>query len=182
MEKIVELIRAIVQDLETKGIYPDTYDNETTFTIPEANLISDSVKVYINGSITTNFSVDYDTCKVTITASLTSGDSIEIHYKYYSQYSNTELEKYIHATLAYLSVNQVCDENFKVRGSGLYPNPSIRERRLIALIASILVEGNLRSYRTPDFSFVFNENKTKEEKIRDVIRSYKSRAGVFDTI
>lgn len=186
MEQIIILIRALVQDLETKGVEPDTYDNETTFTISETNIISDSVKVYVNSSIITGFTVDYDTNKVTITDSLTPGDSIEIHYSYYPQYSDTEIKKYIHGSLAYLSVNQVLDEHIKIRTiqgvDELYPNPALIERRLIGIIAAILIEGNLRSYRTPDFSFTFQTAKTKEEKIQDVIRRYKSRAGVFDTI
>lgn len=182
MERIINLIRAMVQDLETKGVDPETYDNETTFTIPESNLVVDSIRIYINGVETTSFDADYDMCKVTITASLNPGDSIEIHFSYYPQYSDTELEKYVYASLVHLSVNQACDEDFIVRDSEIYPSPSVRERRLIALISSILIEGNLRSYRTPDFTFTFQSGKNKEEKIRDVIRAYKSRAGIFDSI
>lgn len=182
MEEIIILIRAIIQDLEAKGKDFFTYDNETTFTLTEANLISGSIKVYVNGVSITGFLVDYDTCKVKITTSLVVGDSIEIYYSYYSQYSDTELEKYIYATLAYLSVNQVCANDFKIKDSELYPNPSLRERRLIALMTSVLTEPNLRSYRTPDFSFVFNEDETKEQKIRKLIRLYKSKSGIFDTL
>lgn len=188
MEKTINLVRALVQDLSQKGKEEFTFYNETTFTLTESHLISGSItKLYVNNvEKTIGFTVDYDNCKVTITLPLNVGDSIEIPYNYYEQYSDEEIKKYINATFAYLSVNEVCVEDFEITDENgtddIYPTPNKKQRRLIALLSAILIEGNLRSYRTPDFTITYERDVPKEQRIKDVIRDYKSRIGVFAII
>lgn len=187
MTEIKKLVRSLVEDLETSGVETFSYDDDNIFSLTESNLISGSVAVYINGVLSSNVSgvtvsVDYDLCKVTVTG-LSDGDEVEIRYDYYSQYSDAEIVGYIKSACVWLSVENVCDEDFEFdSGDEIYPTPSTRERRLIALVSAIVMSGSLRSYRTPDFTFTFQEDKSKEDKIRDVIWNYRSRLGIFKII
>jgi hypothetical protein len=151
----------------------------STFTLTESNVDSTSILVQKNGSLwaSSNYSFDVSTNKVYVTGTLVAGDILEITYSYYSKYSDTEMKGYIRAALSYLAVEKY--EVFKAGSDNeIFPTPTEAEENLIALIASIVIQGSIRAYRTPEITIDFNEKLTKEEKIHHAIWMFRKAYGV----
>jgi len=68
--------------------------------------------------------------------------------------------------------------------SGLiaYRIPTASQQNLIAIIASILIKGSIRSYRTPEISITFEEGMSIEQKIKQVLRQFTKAYGVMEYI
>lgn len=182
MDRIIEKIRSLIEDiLITNG--KDSFDynfilQSKIFTLSESNLVSSSLKVYKNGILWTNnnYSFNPDNCKLTIIGTLQVGDNLESTFNYYEKYSDNELKGYIRAALAYISAEKY--KTFVTKPVDLiFPTPTEDEEYLIALIASILIKGDVRSYRTPEFTVTFNDNDSKEKRIKKLVRQYKSIYG-----
>ena len=81
MENIISLVRYLIKDnsSDTSDIF--TYENSAIFTLTEINIIEVSA-VYKNDVILSedDWSYNSTTKKVTISASLTSKDTIQIDY------------------------------------------------------------------------------------------------------
>lgn len=180
------IVRELIQDLPTSMIPGDifTYTNDSTFTLTESNVISVNTILHNNTELGSgDWSYDSSTNKVTITTSLTSGDIVEIQYTYYPNYSSMEIKKYIKAALVHISA---CNyKTFIVSGSNdtIYPYPSTEEKYLIALIASILIKPDNKSYALPDVRITMPRDVPTIEKIRQTIATFKhNSAGIFDIL
>lgn len=183
---IEDSVRALIGDTATNMIPGDifTYDTDNSFTLTESNVISVTSVLKNNVELSSgDWSYDSNTNKVTITAPLTSGDVIEIQYSYYPNYSSTEIRKYIEAALIHISA---CNyKTFIVSGSNnyIYPTPTIEEKYLIALIASILIKPDNKSYSLPDVRITVPRDVPTIEKIRQTIATFKHNStGVFDVL
>lgn len=171
MTTILTKIRNLVNDnLLTNGSQTFTYYTSKIFTLAQINISSATVSVYKNGVVqATGWTYSSTTNKVTYTASLLSGDSIEIIYSYYKKYSDTEINGYIRSALSYLSI-----EGYKVfvckTDNLIFPTPDESEENLIAVIASIIMGGNIKQYKTPEVTIIFQGDLSVEDRIRLVIR------------
>lgn len=152
-----------------------TYTNSLVFTLTEENAQSIS-DVYKNGSDvgTSTISFDSTTKKATISFSVSSGDTIEVHYSYYPNYSSTEIQNYVRAALVHISANNYKD--FIVEGLTVFPNPSTREINLISSITGILIEPDNKSYRLPDIGMSLPSDLPTHEKIRRTIGIFKKNS------
>lgn len=184
MEEIVELVRNLISDiLKSDGRDLFTYESVASskiFTLTESNVSSATIIVQKNGVVwaSSNYTYSTVTGKITITGSLTAGDSLEINYSYYSKYSDTELRGFIKSAISYLSVEKY--GTFAVKSDNvIFPTPTLGESNLIAVIASILIKGDVVSYRTPELSISFEKSDSKEKKIKKYIRQYKKTYGVL---
>jgi hypothetical protein len=184
MNTIIEKCRNIIEDnLITTG--RDVYTYESTafskiFTLTEANISAATIIVYKNGVVwaNTNYSYSSTTGKLTVTGTLTPGDSLEINYSYYTKYSDTELQGFIKSAIIYISVEKY--GTFAIKSDNIiFPTPNEGEENLIALIAGILIKGDVISYRTPELSIVFERGDSKEKKIKKIIRQFKKTYGVL---
>lgn len=161
-----------------------TYTTSSIFTLSEPN-VSGIVNVLKNSVvlISSDYSFNSTTNQVTISASLSSGDTIEIRYTYYSNYSDLEIEGYIRAAVAYLSVFNY--ETFEVdeTGDNFYPDLTDKERNLVSLIASILIKPGNVSYRLPDISFNVPVSLPTRDIIGKTIAIFKKNThGIFTLI
>jgi len=178
------LIRYILNDSE-KSMTPGdifTYQNSAIFTLTEPNVNSVS-EVSRNGTPLNSgqYSYDIDTNKVTVSASLTSGDVIEIQYKYYPNYSSTEVQGYIQAALVHLSVNNYY--TWQIQSSVLYPDPEPNEQNLIALVASTLLYPDNKSYSLPDIRISVPKDLPLHLKIQKIIAIAKRNThGAFELL
>ena len=183
MENIIFLVRYLIKDnsSDTSDIF--TYENSAIFTLTEINIIEVSA-VYKNDVILSedDWSYNSTTKKVTISASLTSKDTIQIDYSYYPNYSDTEIKAYIHSSLVYLSNYNY--ENFEVEsGDNIYPEPTKEEEKLIALITSIIIDPNNQTIRLPDLTITPQSNLSLEDKIAKAISSFKKNTtGLFELL
>lgn len=184
MTEIILKVRNLIQDgLKTDGRDNWTYESTVTSKIiplTESNISSSTIIVLKNGSVwaSANYSYSSITGKLTITGTLTAGDSLEIDYSYYKKYSDTELQGFIKAAISYLSIERY--STFTVKSDNvIYPTPTESEENLIAIIATILIKGDVTGYRTPELTISFERGDSKEKKIKKMVRQFKKSKGVF---
>lgn len=184
MTTIIEKIRNLISDnLITTGRDVFVYESSVSskiFTLTESNVSADTIIVYKNGAVwaSGNYSFSLATGKLTVTGTLTAGDSLEVTYSYYEKYSDTEITGFIKAAISYLSVERYGTFEI-VTGDELDPEPTEGEENLIAVVASILIKGDVISYKTPELSMTFERGDSKEKKIKKFINQFKKAYGVL---
>lgn len=183
---LTTVVRYLVQDFAISQLPGDifTYTGSSNiFTLSEPNVVSISaVKVNSAALSSSNYSFDSSTNKLTISSSLTSGDTIEIQYTYYPNYSDSEIEAYIKAAVVYLSVNNYY--TFLVDSSdNLQPIAEESEKNLLAFVASILIKPENQSIRLPDITINVPNNLPTRDIISKAIGVFKHNThGTFDLI
>lgn len=187
MDTIIAKVRDLIEDiLKTDGLDTFTYESSSSskiFRLTESNVVSSSIVVEKNGAVwaSSNYSYSSTTGKLTVTGTLTAGDALEVDYNYYAKYSDSEIRGYIKSSITYLAVEKY--KTFKVdENNVIFPTPTEGEEDLIALISSILIKPNLKSYRTPEISITYNEGDNKETKIKKAVRQFKKNYGVLGYI
>jgi hypothetical protein len=182
MTYIILKTRDLIGDnLITTGRDVYTYESITSskiFTLTEANVSASTIVVLKNGVVWagTNYSYSATTGKITVTGTLVAGDSLEVDYSFYQKYSDSELQGFIRSAISYLVVEKYgC---FAVKPPDIiFPTPSEDAENLIAVVASILIKGDVVSYRTPELSISFERGDSKEKKIHKFVRQFKKTYG-----
>ena len=180
--KVRYLLNEIAKD--TTDIF--TFETSRVFSLSETNPIeiTSVFKNDVEVSESGNWSYSSTTKKLTFESgySLTSGDTIQIDYTIYPNYSNTELDSYLHSALMFLSNFQY--DYFEIDSDDVNPEPSNEEENLIAMVTAIIIKPEDKSYRLPDMSVsISNRALPKEEKIQRLISAFKkSKTGVYAII
>ena len=187
MTTVIEKVRNLIEDgLKTDGRDAWVYESTVTskiITLTESNVVATSVVVLKGGVVwaSSNYTFSTVTGKLTVTGSLTVGDFLEIDYSYYKKYSDTELQGFIKGAISYLSVERY--KTFAVKSDNvIFPTPDEGEENLIALIACILIKGDVVGYRTPELTISFERGDSKEKKIKKLVRQGKKCYGVLKYI
>lgn len=187
MTNIIEKIRSLQNDiLKTNGRQSYQYLSlaySKIITLNKANTDSSSILVYKNGVLwaNSNYSYNSDTVQVTVTGTLAVGDVLLLTYSYYEKYSNNEIRGWIKAAIFYLSVEKY--NTFAVKSDNIiFPTPDEEQENLIAIVAGILMGGDIRQYRTPEFTIVYQDNEPKEKRIARTVAQYKKAYGSFKYI
>lgn len=180
MDEIRAKIRQLLNDNSTSGSDIFTYGSSAVFTLTESNIISVD-EVYRNDvSSGVLHSYNSTTNKVTITSSLTSGDTIQIDYTYYPNYSTTELTNYIQSALVHLSINNYYTFTYDSTDDAIYPDISDKEKNLIALVTATIIEPDNKSIRLPDISISVPSDLPLDRKIGRIISTFKKDThGIF---
>jgi hypothetical protein len=132
-------------------------------------------------TVIANYSYSASTGKITVTGTLSAGDDLEVTYSYYTKYSDTELQGYIRAAISYLAIEKY--KCFVVKPPSLiFPTPTESEENIIAVIASILIKGDVVSYKTPEITITFERGDSKEKKIKKMIQMFSKSYGILDYI
>ena len=179
------LVRYILGDFSRTMIPGDifTYTTATIFTLSEPNAISIVKVLHNNAELADSgtYTYDSDTNKIEIITDLIAGDSIEVQYTYYPNYSITELDNYINSAIIYLSTNNYY--NFVIESDAVHPEPTTAETRLIALVTATLIEPPMQSLRLPDLSLNFPRELNKDDKISKIIAIAKKNVhGDFENL
>jgi len=176
-------IRGIIEDNSTSETDIFTYESSKKFTLSEASVIA-ITEVYVNetsSGVTHTF--DSTTNKVTITSSLTSGDTVQIDYTCYKNYSDTELLNYIKSALVHLSINNYEDFEYDSDDDAIYPDLEGREENLVAMISATLINPDNKSLRLPNISISVPNDFPVNMKISKLISTFKrDKTGIFDVI
>jgi hypothetical protein len=187
MTTVIEKVRNLIEDgLKTDGRDAWVYESTVTskiITLTESNVVATSVVVLKGGVVwaSSNYTFSTVTGKLTVTGSLTVGDFLEIDYSYYKKYSDTELQGHIKGAISYLSVERY--KTFVVKSDNvIFPTPDEGEENLIAMIACILIKGDVVGYRTPELTISFERGDSKEKKIKKLVRQGKKCYGVLKYI
>lgn len=182
MNSIITKVRNLIGDGAeyTSNIF--SYDGlSRVFTLTEAHIDPNSLVCYKNGALWVGsglYSYSNLTGKITVAGTLVVGDNLEFDYNAHIRYSDNEIRRYIGAALSYIATEKY--EVFVAKCDNVvFPTPTEAEESMIALIASILMKGNLRDYNTPEIKITFNEKETTEEKITRVIRQFRKTFGTI---
>ena len=188
MYQVIPLVRDLIND-NLVACSPEVFEyvSSKTYTLSEANISWVTLSVCLNGTKITNYTTYQDTNKVKILTAMEETDTVEFYYSAYKRYSYSAIEVYIKSALYYISVYRFLYDYIVTSGNVIVINdtspeeyPSLRAKRMIALIASILIDGSITSYRTPDISISFVEKLSKEEKIERVVEKHRERYGNLD--
>jgi hypothetical protein len=187
MQIIINRIRDLIGDLLiTTGRDVFIYESITSskiFTLTEANVSAATIVVLKNGTVwaASNYSYSATTGKLTVTGTLAPGDSLEVDYSFYQKYSDTEIEGFVRAAISYIVIEKY--KNFALLPPNIiFPTPSNEEEFLIAVVASILIKGDVVGYRTPELTISFERGDSKEKKIHKFVRQFKKTNGYLTYI
>lgn len=183
LAEIKDKIRALISDLSSVQSEVFTYTNSPIFTLTCENASSVNT-VLVNGNALSSgetYDFDVNTKKVTLTATLNSGDLIEINYNY-TKYSDAELTEYIKASLVWISIFAECCDDFEIESDEIYPTPSNKDEDLIALVASILIQPDYNSYKLPNLTVSYPRTMSKEVRIETLISRYNRGIGQMENI
>lgn len=183
LDKLRTKIKSLIEDFSTSGFQIFEYTTSDIFTIAQSNITI--TNVLINGNdLASGESYAYDstTGKITITrSSWTSGDKAEVDYTFYN-YSDTELNEFIRASLVHISIHGTEEEDYELETSGIYPTPNNRTLDLVAIISSILIKPNFIKKKLPNLEVVYPTKLTKTEQIKEIIQGTDYGIGLWDVI
>jgi hypothetical protein len=184
MDTILTKIRDLAEDnLAPISEAQEYYGGSKIFSLQYANIDASTLVVYKNGVVwaASNYTYSSTTGKVTVTGTLTTGDVLTFEYSAYEKYSTNELRGFLRSALYHLTIGKY--KVFTAKSDNIiFPTPGEAEESLIAIIAVILMKGSIRQYRTPEFTITFNENLSKEQKIKQAISQFSKTFGVIDYI
>jgi hypothetical protein len=176
------LVRYLVMDFAQVLSPGDlfTYGSSNVFALSQTNIIS-ITGVLINGVGGQQYVYDTDTKKVTIPVPMSVGDTVEIQYRYYPNYSDSELESYVRAAMIFLSVNNYYTFTIDEASDTISPDPDDREQNLIAFVASILIKPDNQTIRLPDMTINVPVGLPTRDIITKAVMIFKhNNTGVFD--
>ena len=185
---IITLIRGSIKDnLKTNGRDAFEYVTDNSFRLSKDYISSATIKVYKGTTlltVTTQYTYNSDTNKVTITATLVEGDDIIITYSYYEKYSDTEIQGYIKSNLIWFTRRRY-GKTFYMNSSNEVvtlngENPTLAEGNIIAAVTAIDIDPRNFRIRTPDFTIEPEETKSKSELINDVFDQFTRSFGTLD--
>ena len=187
MNSIISKVRNLIQDNSAFSRKVLEYNIAKVYILSDSNVITSTLKIYKNGSEwdSDNYSYDATTEKITLTElsgeDVTINDVLEASYNCYDKYSDTELIGFIKASISTLSVEQY--KTFAVGNDEVvFPTPTEAEENLIAIVASILIKGDVVSYRTPEFSITFGRGESLDTKIKKLVRHFTKSYGILEYI
>ena len=183
MDTIRTKIRSLLNDNSTAMSDVFTYSNTSVFTVTEPNVIA-ITDVYVN-DVASGVIHTYDTTlnKVTVSSSLTTGDTIQVDYTTYPNYSTTELTSHVRAALVYLSINNYGEFLYDTDDDDIYPTLTDTEENLVAMIAALIIDPDNRTIRLPDVTITNPTDVPTNVKISKTIASFKRNSHrVFDII
>jgi hypothetical protein len=185
---LIRKVRALAGDDYSPDSVVFEFTSDLTFTLPNASVQSSSIKVYINGTLIENtsgdtkYTFDEVTSKLTFedeSGLLSAGDVIEIYFNCYRSWTDNEVIQYIHSAIIRLSTEKYT--TFVLKDDlTVFPTPVETDENLISLIASILMEGNLSSYRTNEVNITYSKDEDNESRIKRTIRQWKQTYGIID--
>ncbi len=179
LDEIRTKIRALIEDFFKKSFEVFEYKTFNIFTIAQTNITI--TQVLLNGNITSDYTFDAVTNKITMTGSgLASTDKIEVDYTY-NEYSDNELTEYVRAALVWISISSYNEGDYEIE-TDIYPTPSNEAEDLISLIASILIKKDYSEYRLPNLTIKYPRTMTKEDRIEKLINRFNRGIGAVDVI
>lgn len=177
---IITLVRTNIDDnLKSNGRDSYRYDQDNSFLLSKDFVSEATITVFNNGTeltITTDWTYNSSTNRVTITSALVKKDDIIIPFSYYEKYSDTELLQFIKASLStfvfkryekYFYIN--ADEEI-VTLDGV--NPTVEEANIMAIITGIHIDPNNITIKTRDYTLSPEENLSKSQQIDRVFSNW----------
>ncbi len=177
---IITLVRGIIEDnLKSDGRDSERYDQDTSFLLSKVFVSEATIKVFQNGTeltITTDWTYNSSTNRVTITSALVKNDDIIITFSYYDQYSDAEILAFINTCLSTFVVKRyekyfyIDDNDEVVTLDGV--NPTVQEANIMAIITAIDIDPNNITIKTKDYTISPEENLSTSKQIDRVFSNF----------
>jgi hypothetical protein len=174
---IIKPIRGLIKDTGKTVRNAFEFVTDTSFKLSDVNVDESSIKVFVNGTDITdaNWSFNEDTNKVTISSTLTEGDTVIIVFVCYEKYSNAEIASYIEANLVRFTQKRY-KKTFSIEDDEIIDedgeSPTQAEGNVIAIITAIDIDPQNVEIRTRDFTVTATENKSKSEQFNEVFAQF----------
>ena len=164
-----------------------TFTSSRIFSLSEERT-TEVTAVYINdeelAESGSNWLYSLTTNKLTIGSSVTLavGDTIQVDFNHYENYSDAEILAYIQSSISYISLYNY--KTFEYQDDDINPEPTEAEENLIAVIARIIIRPDNNSIKMPELQILKSINSLPtEQMIYQAIASFKRNShGVFGTI
>jgi len=181
LDELYIKVKSLVGDFGNSSFEVFEYTTSNVFTVAQTNITI--TQVLLNSVVTTDYTFDADTNKITITASgLSSTDKIEVDFSY-NVYSDTELKEYIRAALVWISIYGYNEGDFEIEDLSVYPTPSNEAEDLISLIASILIKPNYNKKSLPGgITITYPKTLSKEQVIEKLVTRFNRGLGAIGLI
>jgi hypothetical protein len=175
-------VRYILGDILQTGKDIFTYGSSNIFTLTESNAVAvyDVAVNDVGSAITWTYNPTSNKVTLGSGLSLTAGDIVEISYGYYSNYSETELDGYIHNAVAQITMHNYGE--FYIKSGEIYPDCSLKDENLIAVIAAVIAKPNNMSWRLPDITVtapIYAELPLDKKISRLIAIAKKDTGGLF---
>ncbi len=178
-------VRYLIEDFSRTLVPGDifTYGSSAVFTLSQTSILSITNVFKNNVALSvSDYSFSSTTNQLTISASLTVGDTIEVQYTYYPNYSDSEIEYQIRSAVVHLSVNNYYTFEVDVLDN-FYPDITDREKNLVAIVTSILMKPDNKTIRLPDMTINVPNSLPTRDLISKAIRIFKQNThGSFTII
>jgi hypothetical protein len=174
---IIKPIRGLIKDTGKTVRNAFEYVSDSSFKLSDANVDDSTIKVFVNGADITdaNWSFNEDTNKVTISSTLTEGDTVIIVFVCYEKYSNAEITSYIEANLVRFTQKRY-KKSFSIEDDEIVDadgeSPTKAEGDVIAIVTAIDIDPQNVEIRTRDFTVTASENKSKSEQFNEVFAQF----------
>ena len=185
MTSVRNKIRYLLGDNSTTGYDLFTYNASAVFNLSEDSIISiDSVfKNEAEQNDSGFYTYNATNNKITIIGSITAGDSLQVNYTYYPNYSTSELNNYLQAALVHLSINNYYDFSYDTTDDAVYPEMEVREENLLARVTALLINPDNKSIRLPDVAITVPNDYPVDKKINMLIATFKKdSSGIFSIL
>lgn len=190
LSKMTNQVRDLIQDNLAPGYDVFEFINDRTFTLSSADVQESSLKVYVNKIQIINISgnpqytFDEITSRVAFLEGsgltvLVPGDLVEFYYSSFKRFTDGEIRQYISSAIVRLSIEKY--QTFVLASDdSIYPTPITADGYLICFVASVLMEGNIARYRTPEIEMEFGRDEDNESRIKRAIRMSAKTYGQID--
>ena len=181
------LFRALIDDQAQS--YEDTIEGDGSteiFALTEDKIVIDGSShvdvVYINGVLTTDYTVDANRGWITFTVAPTDGAVVIVQYKSYRSFTDDELKNYLQ--LATGRLNLAGYSTWTVTDTEISETLDIKEKYLLCAIGGVIINPNVRvSWQTGEIRyFSAKAGRTGDSLINDLITQAKMSGSCEDLI
>lgn len=183
---IYDLFRTLIGDA---AVYAeDTLEGDgttLTFALTEDNVVVADSKVdavYINGVLTTAYTIDAARGWITFTAAPADGATIIVQYRYYKSFSDAELKNYLQLSVGRLNIAGYSD--WTVDATSISETLLIKDIYLVCAVAGVIINPAARvSWQTGELHYSSQQTgRSGDELIKDLILQAKLTGAVCHDI
>ena len=180
------LFRALIDD--QAQYYEDTIDGDgdtEIFALTEDKIVVDGSyhvdAVYINGVVTTDYTVEANRGWITFTTAPVDGATVIVQYQSYTSFTDDELKNYLQLSVGRLNLSGY--SVWTVTDTEISETLTIKDKYLLCSIGGVIINPNTRiSWQTGEIRYFSAKGKSGDALITDLINQAKIMGTCEDLI
>ena len=185
-ESLNTLFRGLIDD--SAKYYEDTITGDgvtVIFALTEDKIVVDSNSrvdaVYINGVLTSAYTVEANRGWITFTVAPADGDTVIVQYQSYTSFTDDELKNYLQLAVGRLNLSGY--SIWTVTDTEISETLTIKDKYLLCSIGGVIINPNVRvSWQTGEIRYFSAKGKSGEALITDLINQAKIMGACEDLI